>query len=101
MAYRTTILAVASLLASATQINVYHDGGCQQYAYTVYPSGWKCWSINGALGVIKVSDNAKCNFYTDTNCQDFPRKGQFRTGGCETYGYPGDPESLGSIACEA
>jgi hypothetical protein len=64
-------LAALALVASATQINVYHDGACQEYAYTVYSNNWECVDINGVESVIKVNSPYQCNVYYRTGCKSF------------------------------
>jgi hypothetical protein len=87
-------LAALALVASATQVNVYHDGLCKQYAYTVYSNNWECKDINGVHGAIKVNSPYQCNAYLDTNCQQYAFKLDSNQCTEAAFNIP-----LGSVAC--
>jgi hypothetical protein len=81
----------------ATQVNIYHDQLCDDYAYTVYSSDWSCQDIDGTESQIKVGSTAQCNVYFDTNCQSYagqitPFQGNTCSGGSASV-------KFGSLAC--
>lgn len=102
-----SILAFVQLSAfvHATQVNVYHDSGCGQYAYSVFSSGWSCQDINGVESAWDVNSGAQCNFYSDTNCQDYIRS-ETTANSCMAQVSSFDPgtgfitfQKWGSVAC--
>ncbi|KAL7972084.1 hypothetical protein HDV63DRAFT_371031 [Trichoderma sp. SZMC 28014] len=104
--FKALVLAALGFTTSATQVNVYHDLNCAQYAYTVYSSNWQCQDINGVKGIDMVNSNAQCNTYKDTNCQEYIAGASNKPNTCliapgSIFSPNGGGEPFGSVACNS
>jgi hypothetical protein len=86
-------LAMFTTTTIATQVNSYHDDNCGDFAYAVYSANWGCQNVDGVQSLKIASSSAKCNVYSDTNCQNF--YSALNNPGCS-----GSTFQFGSIACE-
>lgn len=87
--------------AVASQINAYHDDGCNNYAYSVYTSGFSCQDIAGIECALAATSTTTCNLYGDSSCGAFIEQIEFQEGVPVTTLFLGEGanQEANSIAC--